>query len=481
MNKRVVALLTSHLLFLVAAPMLLPMILAIVDRQLRSAVAYGASAVATALTAGVLRYIGRKAPNVLHRKDALGVVALTWICLGVFGAVPFLLEGSIRHPASAVFEAVSGFTTTGATVVGDVDGLSRATNLWRCMIHWIGGMGIVVLFVAVFPQLGVGAKHLFRTEVPGPITEGLRPKIKQTALSLWWIYAALTALATGLLVVAGMPLYDAICHAFSTLGTGGFSTRGASVGAYNNASVDWIITGFMLLAGLNFGLFYSAIKGRPSELFTNYEVRFYMLVNVVAIGIVMWSIRDRHPDLLTALRFASFQTAAVTTTTGFMTEDFDTYPNVARFTLFLAMFMGACAGSTAGGIKASRVYALLKLVGKELRAVVQPSAVVAIRFGKTAVQASVLHEIAVYVTTFMLIFAASSLIMVALGLDLLSAMSSVVACLSSVGPGLGSVGPSMTYEPIPPIGKLVLTFCMIAGRLEIFALLAIFSPAVWRR
>ncbi len=481
MNLRVVALLTSNLLFLVALPMLLPLVLAIVDAQPRSAVAYAVAVVTTATAAALLRYAGRGAPDVLHRKDAIGVVALTWICLGVVGAIPFLVEGSITHPASALFEAVSGFTTTGATVVGDIDGLSRATNLWRCLIHWLGGMGIVVLFVAVFPQLGVGAKHLFRTEVPGPITEGLRPKIKQTALALWWIYAALTAVAGVLLFVAGMPVYDAICHAFSTLGTGGFSTKTASVGAYQNVAVDWIITAFMLVAGLNFGLFYGAIKGQVRQLFTNYEVRFFLLVNAIVIGIVFLCIRERHTDALTALRFASFQTAAVTSTTGFMTEDFDKYPDVARFALFLCMFMGGCAGSTAGGIKASRVYALLKLASKEVRAMVQPSAVVAIRLGRGAVQGEVLGEIAVYVTTFFLIFGAASLCMVGLGLDLLSAMSAVVACLSSVGPGLGSVGPSMNFEPIPPVGKLVLTFCMIAGRLEIFALLAIFSPAVWRK
>jgi trk system potassium uptake protein TrkH len=253
------------------------------------------------------------------------------------------------------------------------------------------------------------------------------------------------------------------------------------VGAFQSPAIDWIITAFMLIAGLNFGLFYSALNGQVRGLFTNYELRFYLLVNALVIGVVFLCIRGRHPDLLTALRFASFQTAAVTTTTGFMTEDFDKYPDVARFALFLCMFMGGCAGSTAGGIKASRVYALLKLATKELRAMVHPNAVVAIRLGTSAVQASVLNEIAVYVTTFFLIFGAASLVMVALGLDLLSAMSAVVACLSSVGPGLGSVGPSMNFEPVPPLGKLVLTVCMIAGRLEIFALLAIFSPAVWRR
>jgi trk system potassium uptake protein TrkH len=406
---------------------------------------------------------------------------LTWIAIGIFGAIPFLVEGSISHPVSAAFEAVSGFTTTGATVVNDVDSLSRATNLWRCLMHWIGGMGIVVLFVAIFPQLGVGGKQLFRTEVPGPITEGLRPRVKQTALALWWIYTGLTAAGTGLLVAAGMSWFDAVCHAFSALGTGGYSTRGASVGAFDNPAVEWILYALMMIAGLNFGLFYGAARGRWSELVRNYELRFYLLVNAVVTAIIFLAIRGRHPDFESTLRHASFQVAAVTTTTGFMTEDFDAYPDIARLVLFLCMFMGGCAGSTAGGIKASRVYVLVKAGLRELRAAVQPSAVVAIHVGRAALPAGVVHGIVVFVTTYFLIFGLASLLLVALGLDLLSGMTAAVACLSSVGPGLAAVGPTQSFEFVPPLGKLVLIVCMIAGRLEIFALFAVLHPETWRR
>lgn len=481
MNLLVVTKLTGTLLALIGMFMLAPLGLAIYDGTRRAAWAYGAGALITFGVAFALRRIGRNAPDDVHRKDALGTVALTWLGIGFLGAVPFFIEGSIPDPSGAVFEAVSGFTTTGATVVADVDGLTRATNLWRCLSHWVGGMGIVVLFVAVFPQLGVGAKHLFRTEVPGPITEGLRPKIKQTALALWWIYAGLTALATGLLMVAGMSLFDAVCHAFSTLGTGGFSTRGASVGAFESPLAEWICIVFMFIAGLNFGLYYGALRGNVKELFTNYEVRFYALVNIVVIAVITLLILGRHDSPLTAVRAAAFQTLAVTTTTGFMTEDFDTYPEVARFMLFGLMFMGACAGSTAGGIKASRIYAAIKLGLRELSATVQPQGVVAIRLGAHAVPAGVLRGIAVYITTYILIFLCASLLMVVLGLDLVSASSSVVACLSSVGPGLGAVGPTQNFAFIPAPGKLLLSLCMIAGRLEIFALLAVFTPSAWRR
>ncbi|MEM6991129.1 MAG: TrkH family potassium uptake protein [Myxococcota bacterium] len=481
MNLRTVAALTGLLVALVALMMAAPLVLAIYDGDAHAALGYSTAMAATALVGLILRRWGGKESTDIHRKDALGVVALTWLCLGIFGGLPFLIEGSIHNVPAAVFEAVSGFTTTGATVVADVDALSRATNLWRCQMHWFGGMGIVVLFVAVFPQLGVGAKHLFRTEVPGPITEGLRPRIKQTALALWWIYAGLTVLATVMLMVAGLPVYDAVVHAMSTLGTGGFSSRGASIGAYDNAAVEWIVILFMLLAGLNFGLYYGILRGRWRDFFSNYELRFYLLVNAVIIAVVAFSILRMHPAPGDSLRHAAFQTLAVTTTTGFMTEDFEQYPNAARYLLFLAMFMGGCAGSTAGGIKASRVYVLFKVALRELRSLLNPNVVSSVRLGNTTIPASVTWGIVVFVTTYFMIFAFASLILVAEGLDLLTAMSAVVACLSSVGPGLADVGPTQNFGFVPGSGKLLLSFCMIAGRLEIFALFAVFSPECWRR
>lgn len=481
MNLRAVAWYTASLLALVAVLLLCPAILAAVEQDFHATRAYLSTFGVAAAAALALRKLGGEAPDTLHRKDGLGIVVAIWLAAGVLGGLPFIFEGSIPNPADAFFESVSGFTTTGATVVADVDGLSRATNLWRCLMHWIGGMGIVVLFVAIFPQLGVGAKQLFRNEVPGPITEGLRPRIKQTALALWWVYAGLTALCTALLVVAGMPLYDAVCHAFSTLGTGGFSTRGASIGAYDSAAIDWIIAAFMFIAGLNFALFYGLMRGRVRELVRNSELRFYLFANVAVIAVVFLGIQARHDGWLDALRHATFQVLAVTTTTGFMTEDMDTYPDAARFLLFATMFMGGCAGSTAGGIKASRILALLMLCVRELRSTVQPQAVIAVRMGQQVLSSSVLNGILVFVVAYFTLFFAASTIMVALGLDLLSAMTAVVACLSSVGPGLGQVGPTQNFGFVHDAGKVLLSLCMIAGRLEIFALFAVLDPETWRR
>ena len=481
MSPRVVSGLTGLLIGIVAILLLVPTLLAIYDQTPRTVFAYGSTTGIALALAIALRWLGRGAPAEIHRKDALGTVALTWLFLGVLGGLPLMLEGSLTDPMGALFEAVSGFTTSGSTVVADVDGLSRATNLWRCLMHWVGGMGIVVLFVAVFPVLGVGAKHLFKNEVPGPITEGLRPRIKQTAVALWWVYGGLTLAAALLLVAAGMPLFDSVCHAMSMLACGGFSTRTASVGAYESAAIDWVAIAFMLIASLNFSLYYGLLRGRWAELWHNYELRFYLALHLVVIAIVGACIYDRHPSIFDALRFSAFQVTAVTSTTGFMTEDYDQYPELARFALFVCMFIGGCAGSTAGGLKASRVYILGKVVIRELRAAVRPNVVQTIQVGGANLPPEVLRGIGTFFVAYMLLFMVSSCVLVAVGLDMVSAMSGVAASMSSAGPGLGSVGPALNYGFVPDVGKAVLCLCMIAGRLEIFALFAVFTPECWRR
>ena len=481
MNRRVVLSLTGQIVAVIAVLLLAPAGLALADGDSGAVAAYLTAAALAAAVSMLMRWGGRGASSVLHRKDAFGTVALTWVCLGVLGATPLLLDGAIHDIPGALFEAVSGFTTTGATVVADVDGLTRATNLWRCLMHWIGGMGIVVLFVAVFPVLGVGAKQLFKTEVPGPITEGLRPRVKETALALWWVYSGLTALCALLLWGFGMSVYDAICHAMSTLGTGGYSTHSASVGYWSSPFIHWTIAAFMLIAGLNFGLYYGVARGNWRALVRDPETRFYLGMNAFVILVVFASILARHGGVEPALRHASFQVLSVTTTTGFMTEDFDTYGELPRFLLIICMFIGASAGSTAGGLKVSRVLLLGKLFARELKSAVRPASVVAVRLGHRAVPESVLRSVLVFGAAYVGLFAVASGVVIAMGADLVTGASAAIACLSSIGPGLDGVGPTQNYGWLPGTSKLVLSFCMIAGRLELFALFALLTPDCWRQ
>jgi trk system potassium uptake protein TrkH len=481
MNPRAVARLAAPLLALVGVTMLAPIALALHDGDLLSAFAYTISAASCLLLAALLRRLGRGVDDSIHRKDAIGVVVLIWIAMCIFGALPLVIDGSIPTMPAAIFEAASGFTTSGGSVIPDVEKLTRASNLWRCEMHLVGGMGIVVLFVAVFPQLGVGAKQLFKVEVPGPQSEGLRPKIKQTALALWWIYGGLTLLCTLLYIAGGMPVYDSICHAMSTLGTGGFSTKVASIGHYQSAFIDWVTIIFMLIAGANFGLYYMALRGRWRDLTDNPELRFWLAINLIVALIIAWKIGDRHDGFGESFRYAAFHTATITSTTGYMTEDFDLYPDLARFLLFLCMFMGGCAGSTSGGLKAIRVLLLVKAIGREIRAATSPNMVETIKMGSVALPAPIMSAVLVFFAVYMGIFAFASTVLIALGIDMVPAMTGTIACLSSVGPGFGSLGPTQNFAGVPGIGQLLLSACMVAGRLEVFVLLSVFTRELWRR
>ena len=332
MNYRVVSFYLSLMIFILCGFISIPLGIGYLDKNPKSVEAYGITLLLMIVVGACLFFVGRGRKQTVFRRDAFGIVAFIWVVLGFFGALPLWLEGAISSPVSALFEAVSGFTTTGATVLSDVDGQSRATNMWRCLSHWIGGMGIVVLFVAIFPQLGVGAKHMFKAEAAGPISEGLKPRIKQTALRLWWIYSSLTALCALILIGLGMPIFDSICHAFSTLSTGGFSTKGASIGAYSNASIEWVTACFMFIGGLNFGLYYAALHGQVLGIFKNFEFKIFLTLNLFVAAVITYFIYGRYGgDVVEAFRYGLFQTLAVTTTTGLMTDDFDKYPDFARF------------------------------------------------------------------------------------------------------------------------------------------------------
>ena len=486
MNKDVVFYYVGCLFIALSFFMLIPCGWAFYDKTPSSFWAFAVSSALSFSLGLTFCLITRRSTKIsdfkITRKEAFGIVAFGWLGLGVLCGFPFLLEGSIGDIVSSTFEAISGLTTTGATVFKNVESLSQATNLWRVLLHWIGGMGIVVLFVAIFPQLGLGGKHLFKTEVAGPINESLKPRIKQTAIRLWWIYMFFTLACFFLLWCSGLTIFESLCHSLSTLSTGGFSTQSESLGAFENPLSEWVVIFFMLAGGLNFSIYYSCWNGRFWTLFKNTEVQFFLIMNLVVALVIFILTADRDFNFwFEDFRDSVFQTVAVTTTTGLMTDDFDSYPVLAKYLLFLCMFIGGCAGSTAGGIKVSRVIVVFKRCIQELRLILHPKEVISTKLGHKKVSRSIMNNIFVFISVYMLMYLFGVFAMLALGLEWESAASCVVAALSSVGPGFSEVGPTQSYDFIPSLGKLILCFYMIAGRLEILVLLTLLTPSFWTK
>ena len=483
MNLLLVSRLVGVVLAGLGMVMLLPAALAAADGAVPSLQAYLASAAGTIALGGVFFLVGRRTPlDLIGPREAVGVVGVSWVLSGLVGGLPFLLDNTVSSPVDAIFEAVSGFTTTGATILETVEEVSRASLLWRSMTHWVGGMGIIVLFVAIFPQLGVGARHLLGSEVPGPITERLRPRLKQTAFTLWWTYTALTALLTLLLWGLGLSFFDAINHGFSTLATGGFSTRTESVGAYDNALIEGVVTLFMMLAGVNFALYHACLQGRFTAVFRDAELKAYLGVYCLATCLVAGAIVDRHEgSVLQAFRYATFQVAAIQTGAGFGTDDYDAYPQFARSILFGLMLVGGCSGSTTGGMKVGRMLVVVKAGFRELSRTVRPQEVRALRVGAQAIPETTLRSITGFVTLFLVTYVAAALTLTACGMNLETALGAAAATLGNVGPALGELGPTQNYANVTPIGKGVLSGCMLLGRLEIVTMLALVLPGLWKK
>ena len=481
MNVKIVLRLLGVLLLFPGTFMTLCLLMAFYYEEPEAVKSLGFATGIAVSSALVLFFSGNASRESIYRREALVVVGLGWILSCLLGSLPYLFSDCVSSFSDAFFESVSGFTTTGATVIGDIELLPRSILFWRMLTHWLGGMGIIVLFVAVFPQMAGGAKQMFRSEVPGPVAEGLRPKIKETALTLWKIYIILTLVETALLKAAGMSLFDAFCHSISTIATGGFSTQNGSIAEYNNIVVEVIIAVFMLIAGANFGLYYAILKGSIWSLFVNAEFRSYVAILLVVSIVVGLSISNQHGDSFTAIRYSVFQTISVMTGTGLCTDDFGSYPPIAMASLVCLMFIGGCAGSTSGGMKVSRVIVIFKVAYQEIVHAFRPQVRMSVRLGHSVVDREIVYPILVFVVSFIFIAAMSTLLMAAFGLDLVTSFSSVVACLANVGPGLATVGPLETYENIPTVGKLLLSVLMLLGRLELGVLLALFIPGFWRR
>lgn len=436
---------------------------------------------------GLLLWSRHEGGGTILRSEAILMVALAWVLLGVFGGIPYLFDGAFTNPADAYFEAISGFTTTGSTVMVEIAGQSRGLHWWRSLTHWLGGLGIVVLFVALFPQLGVGGKFLFKSEVPGPITEGLKPKIRQTGMILWIIYTLFTVTEFLILwFVCDMSVHDAACHAFATMATGGFSTQNGSIADFDSALVDYVITVFMIFAGINFGLYYSVWRGRWRDLFRDRELQVYLLVIGVATAIITLDIYqtaplEKHGTLIESFRYSIFQVVGVITTTGFGTDNFDVYPPLSKLLLVMLMFVGGMAGSTAGGMKIIRFIVVFKAIYVEVYRVFRPQVVMATRVGRAVIPPETTSAILGFFAIGILTFAGASLYMSFLGLDIVTATTSVAATLFNIGPGLAKVGSIENFAFIPTSGKVLLSFCMILGRLEFLTILVLMLPEFWRR
>lgn len=418
----------------------------------------------------------------LSRRDGFGIVTFGWLGASLFGCLPFLLSGVVSNPVDALFETMSGFTTTGASVLTDLELLPRGILFWRALTQWIGGMGVLVLCVAILPFLGVGGMQIYRAEMPGPSKDRLTPRIARTAEYLWGVYVLLSLMEILLLRLGGLSWFDACCHTFATISTGGFSTRTDSVGAYHSAYMETVVVVFMLLSAINFALHFRAIRGRPLAYVRDPECRAFLAIWGLGCLALTASIWGRvYPSLTESIRAAAFQCASIMTTTGFATADFDVWPNVARMTLLLLMFIGGCAGSTAGSMKVIRVLVIFKMMARELRTYMQPRAVIQVKVGGKVVERDVAANIGVFFIIFVLVFTGATLMMSLWTPNIVSAASAVIACLGNIGPGLDAVGPTTTFADVAAPGKLVLTVCMLLGRLELFTVLLMLMPGFWRK
>ena len=472
----------STLLLITAALMVSGVVVAWIYGETEAMSGFAAAVAATLLIGATGFLACRRHRNAsLQTRDGFLVVVLSWVVGSAFGALPFVITGAIPSYTDAYFETISGYTTTGASILTQIEGLPYSVLFWRSLIHWLGGMGIVVLTVAILPRLGIGGLKLMRSEAPGPTLDKLTPRVTETAKILWGIYLALTVVEVALLLIAGLDWFDALTHTFGTLATGGFSPRNASVGAFDSAFVDWVVTVFMLLAAVNFSLYFHAFRREVGHLARNLELRVYLAVFVVGVALVTLSVSGSvYESVGEGLRHASFQVASILTTTGYATADFDVWPPLAKGVLLTLMLVGGCAGSTAGGVKVIRLVTLFKQGLNELKYLVHPQGIFTVNIGDRPVKKDILFPVAVFFFLYVTLVMVTALIVAAAGQDLVTAISTGLATVGNIGPGFGNIGPSHNYAHFPDLVKWWLSLAMLTGRLEVYSVLVLLSPAFWR-
>jgi len=439
---------------------------------------------AITMTAGLILYLifYKAEAQIISQREGMAIVAVSWTAVGLFGALPFYLGDGYFNFTDAVFESVSGFTTTGSSVLSNIEAVSKGLLFWRSFIQWLGGMGIIVLSVAILPFLGVGGMQLYKAEVPSPVPDKLKPRIRDTAMILWKVYALISLVQVLLLMLGGMDFYDALCHTFTTMPTGGFSTKNTSVAHYDSVYFDCVFIFFMLLAGINFSLYYQMIRGKPLAFWRDSECRFFLgAVVILTLAVSLDIFRTVYDTLGDALRYGAFQVVSIVTTTGYATADYEQWPAMSQLILLLSMFLGASAGSTGGGMKCLRIMLCFKYCYKELFSLIHPRAVTHIKIGGNTVPDDVMRSVLGFLVLYVGLFALSSVVLAGLGVDFITSFAAVAATMGNIGPGFGAVGPVENFAIIPVAGKWLLIWCMLLGRLEIFTVIILVVPEFWRK
>ena len=479
MNYKMVSFSIGRILLVEAALLIFPAIGAIFygeDTLLSFAVTIAALSVT-----GLLAVKKKPKNQNIYAKDGYVIVALTWILMSFFGALPFFLSGHIPNFIDAFFETVSGFTTTGSTILRNVEVLPKSLLFWRSFTHWIGGMGILVFVIAIMPKTESSSMHVMKAEVPGPTVGKLVSKLRASARILYGIYCAMTAVMIIMLFAGGMPLFDSIVNSFATAGTGGFAILNKSIEGYNSLYSEMVIAVFMLLFGVNFNLYYLMLIKHGKQAIKSEELHWYIGIVAASVLIIAASLISTKHSVADSFRHAFFQVSSIITTTGFSSTNFDNWPVIAKIVIVLLMLIGACAGSTGGGIKVSRLVILIKSGLRDIKKALNPRSVETVKMDKRTVEEPVVKSISVFFATYMLI-AAGSLILVSIdGRDLVSTSTAVISCLGNIGPGLGAVGPAGNFADFSVLTKIVLSFDMLAGRLELIPMLMLFSPYAWSR
>lgn len=477
MNRRIVFYMLGRILILEAVLLCLPLICSMIYGE-KSAFSFVIT-IGIALLLGLgLKYFNKPIDKTFFAKEGFVIVALSWIVLSLIGALPFYISGEIPSYMDAFFETVSGFTTTGATILENIEPMSKGILFWRSFTHWIGGMGVLVLILAILPTDSGRSIHIVRAEMPGPIVGKLTPKLKSMTKILYLIYIGLTLLEITLLLCGGMPLFESLVHSFGTAGTGGFGVKSDSITSYS-PYLQWVITIFMLIFGVNFNIYYLLLVGRIRSAFKSEELWCYLGIVFAAVGLVTVNVSNMFENFADALRHSAFQVSSIITTTGYATQDFNLWPGLSKGILFILMFIGACAGSTAGGLKISRVMLLVKKVTASLKHMIHPRSTEGIRLEGKKVENETLNGVLVYFAIYFFCFTIIFFVLLFEPFDFETNISAVAACFNNVGPGLSAVGPMGNYSAYSWISKLALSAGMLLGRLEIFPLILLFSRGIW--